>query len=113
MGAFSKLFSRWQNNDAATRGNERRACFRQAVDCLAVAVVGGRQHTVNLENISASGAFLSPRLEAAKGSVLTLRIPEAGVSMLARIAHHGQRGTGVYFDDSASAERVVEKFAAA
>lgn len=113
MGAFSRFFKRFNRTTSPKDGSERRAGYRQAVDCLAIAMVGGRAITVQVENISPGGAFVSPRIEAVKGSRFMLRVPEAGVSMQASIAHHGQRGTGVYFDDSNSAERVVELFAAA
>lgn len=113
MGAFSKLFARLGRPSSSQGGSERRVGYRQAVDCLAIAMVGGRAITVQVENISPGGAFLTPRIDAVKGSRFTLRVPEAGVSMQASVARHGSQGTGIYFDDSNTAERVVELFAAA
>tara|TARA_R110002167_G_scaffold96935_2_gene256383 strand:+ start:134 stop:475 length:342 start_codon:yes stop_codon:yes gene_type:complete len=112
MGALSKLFSRFQKSPSNRSERERRGGRRLTVDCLAVAMVGGRPVTVHVENMSAGGAFVCPRVEGAQGSSFTLRFPEAGVSMLASIAHQRHHGTGVYFSDSTSAERVIELFAA-
>lgn len=113
MGVFSKFFSRFNAASGDGGLGERRACYRQAVDCLAVAMFGGRSSTVQVENISAGGAFISPRLEAAKGSYITLRIPDAGMTLKAQVAQHSNRGTGIYFQDSSAGENIIERFSVA
>lgn len=113
MGAFSKIISRFWKPESESAARERRASYREAVDCIAIAMVGGRTLTVSVDNISPGGAFLSPRIEAVKGSRFMLRVPEAGISIQACIVRQGQHGTGVCFEDTSSAERMVEKFAAA
>lgn len=77
---------------------ERRRYPRYRVAASLFVEVDGRTENCSLDDVSAGGVRLSPRLDAAEGTIITVRDADSGLELTGRIVGSDSDGTRVSFD---------------